>query len=330
MRNSPQLIRVSSGSAIALRLMEGRLQVKPETLYLLTHHPDGCLANCAFCPQARRNRGESNHLSRVTWPVFSYQDVLASIERTSAGGAKRICVQTVNQIGIFDDVVSIVEDTHSQSGLPISVSTHPLTEEQLPRLVNAGAERIGIPLDAATEETFARVKGEGVHGPYTWADHLQSLEAAVRVLGRGRVTTHLIVGLEESDRDLVKTAQMVFDMGVYPALFAFTPVPGTPLEGVSQPPLQRYRRIQLATYLVTHRLARVEDMTFEESGSLASLGVASEDLDRIASSGEPFRTTGCSNCNRPFYNERPSGPLYNYPRLLTPQEISEAKKQIQI
>lgn len=328
MRNSPQLIRVSSGSAIALRLVGGRLQVKPETLYLLTHHPDGCLANCTFCPQARRNRGKSNHLSRVTWPIFSYQNVLASIERTSAGAAKRVCVQTVNQIGILDDVTRIVEDIHSQSGLPISVSIHPLTEEQVLRLVDAGVERIGIPLDAATEETFERVKGEGAHGPYTWKNHLQGLDTAVKALGKGRATTHLIVGLGESDRDLVRTVQKVFDMGVYPALFAFTPVSDTPLEHTSQPPLRRYRRIQLARYLVTHRVARFEDMTFGDSDSLIGFGVAGEDLDRVVSSGEPFRTSGCPNCNRPFYNERPSGPLYNYPRPLTPEEIKEVREQI--
>jgi len=47
----------------------------------------------------------------------------------------------------------------------------------------------------------------------------------------------------------------------------------------------------------------------------------------LLSSGEAFRTSGCKGCNRPFYNERPSGPMYNYPRPLTPDEAAEALGQ---
>lgn len=327
-RSSPQLVRVSSGSAVALGLVDGRLLVKPETLYLLTHHPDGCLANCAFCPQARSHQGKSDHLSRVTWPTFSYQEVLAAIQHSPPNDAKRVCVQTLNQTQILGSVLSTVEDIHALSKLPISVSTQPMTEKQIGQLADAGVDRIGIPLDGATEEVFDRVKGRVVHGPYTWTNHIRGLETAIEVLGKGRVTTHLIVGLGESDCELLETAQRVFDMGVQPALFAFTPVPGTQLERRAQPSLQRYRRIQLATYLVTSQEVRFEEMTFDSSGRLVGLGAPREDLDRVLSSGEPFRTSGCPNCNRPFYNERPSGPLYNYPRPLTADEIHEVEKQI--
>jgi biotin synthase len=34
------------------------------------------------------------------------------------------------------------------------------------------------------------------------------------------------------------------------------------------------------------------------------------------------------DCNRPFYNESPGGPIYNYPRNLTAQEIAASKKQL--
>jgi biotin synthase-related radical SAM superfamily protein len=47
-------------------------------------------------------------------------------------------------------------------------------------------------------------------------------------------------------------------------------------------------------------------------------------LKEILSSGAAFQTSGCKDCNRPYYNERPSGPLYNYPRPLSQEEIAEA------
>jgi biotin synthase-related radical SAM superfamily protein len=43
----------------------------------------------------------------------------------------------------------------------------------------------------------------------------------------------------------------------------------------------------------------------------------------------PFLTSGCADCNRPFYNEKPSGPIYNYPRKLTTQEIKVVKCQLE-
>ena len=40
--------------------------------------------------------------------------------------------------------------------------------------------------------------------------------------------------------------------------------------------------------------------------------------------GKTFETSGCQDCNRPFYNESVSGPRYNHPRELTEEELSEA------
>ena len=44
--------------------------------------------------------------------------------------------------------------------------------------------------------------------------------------------------------------------------------------------------------------------------------------------GLPFQTSGCPDCNRPFYNEKPSGPIYNYPKKLSQEEIEKIKKQL--
>jgi biotin synthase-related radical SAM superfamily protein len=38
-------------------------------------------------------------------------------------------------------------------------------------------------------------------------------------------------------------------------------------------------------------------------------------LARVVESGEPFKTSGCPDCNRPFYNESPGETIYNYPTI---------------
>ena len=82
-------------------------------------------------------------------------------------------------------------------------------------------------------------------------------------LVRGNVSTHVIVGLGETEKEAVEVVQKCVDMGVLPALFAFTPVRGTALEAESPPNLEVYRRIQLARYLIVNGKTRLADMQFE-------------------------------------------------------------------
>ena len=71
-------------------------------------------------------------------------------------------------------------------------------------------------------------------------------------------------------------------------------------------------------------------MRFDETGKTVRFGVKAAELIKIISSGKPFLTSGCPDCNRPFYNEKPSGPLYNYPKELSNKELEEIKGQLKI
>ena len=77
--------------------------------------------------------------------------------------------------------------------------------------------------------------------------------------------------------------------------------------------------------MITRRISRFENFKFDEGGKIIDFGVENETLRKAIESGEPFLTSGCPNCNRPYYNERPGGPLYNYPRPLRKDEIEEIK-----
>jgi biotin synthase-related radical SAM superfamily protein len=323
----PENIRVSTGSAIVLGLLRGRLDAKPTTIYLLTCRTEKCSANCGFCPQARESRGRADRLSRVTWPIFPTRQVIDKIERTSREDTiKRVCIQTLNYPEVFEDLLRLVREIKSRSNVPVSVSSQPLNPEKLKALEEAGVNRISIALDAATEKIFDKVKGQDVGGPYGWERQHEALNEAVRVFGKGSVNTHLIVGLGETAKELYQTIQCCVDSGVYPALFAFTPIAGTALEDAPPPSLSRYRRAQVAHYLLTYRKTRVENMKFNNKGCLTNFGVSKDILREIVEAGEPFVTSGCPGCNRPYYNERPGGTLYNYPRHPRLGEIAEAKK----
>jgi len=326
----PVKIRVSVGSAMVLGLMQGRLDALPTTVYLLTYHDGKCSANCGFCPQARTSASRADMLSRVTWPAFPTEDVISKIAFTANEEIiQRVCIQAINYPTVFYDLLALSADIVACAKVPVSVSCQPLNRVQMRKLAEAGVDRVSIALDAATEKLFEKVKGASSQSPYAWKKQHKTLEVAVQVFGKGFVSTHLIVGLSESEQQIIETVQWCVDSGVCPSLFAFTPILGTAFEGLPQPPTTSYRRVQLARYLIVHGKTRCENMKFDEKGCIVDLGVSRQLLHEAVESGNPFQTSGCPGCNRPYYNERPGGPIYNYPRPLSPQEIMEIKKQLE-
>jgi len=311
-------IRVSIGTAGVLGLVDLKLDVPPTTAYLMTYTEGSCIANCAFCAQARDCDSDRDHLSRVIWPEFSMREVLMGLRNPQHDVVERVCIQIINYPGFVDDVHDLVLTLRSNTGHPISVDTCPIDSESMHRLKKAGVERLSIPLDAATEPLFDKVKGREVQGPYRWEKHLEALRQAVKVFGEGMVGTNLIVGLGETEEESVSLIQRVHDMNVLTSLFAFTPLRGTKLEKLEQPPLDSYRRIQAARYLITTGTSSFSKMSFIE-GKITDLGV--QDWVEHLNKGTAFQTAGCPGCNRPFYNEKPSGPFYNYPRPLTEEEF---------
>lgn len=326
---APKRIRVSLGSAIVLGLLNGKLDAAPTTAYLMTYRKGKCTANCGFCPQARGSHGRADMLSRISWPVFTTKDVLDKVEKAVKDDRiKRVCFQALNYPEVFTHLVTLVKTIHRRTKIFISISCQPLNTENIKRLAEAGAERIGIPLDAATEYLFDKIKGLSAGGPYRWEKQFKLLNEAVGVFGKGKVSTHLIVGLGETERDMVKIIQRCVDIGVLPALFAFTPILGTALQNNPQPSIQTYRRIQIARHLIFNKILRFEDMSFDEKGCITNFGVDEETLMQTIQTGKPFLTSGCPNCNRPYYNEKPTGPIYNYPKALTRKEITQATQEL--
>ncbi|HHY45886.1 MAG TPA: radical SAM protein [Firmicutes bacterium] len=337
--SSMRYLRVSLGTAMALGLTKGRMDVPPTTAYFLV--PGGCQGTCMFCPQARTSLGHRDLLSRVSWPLFPAEDVLAalrenqsspveqssSIEGREGPGAgpssatlrfQRACIQVVQNPKAMEIVSFLL--TELGTLLPVSVSYHPKSREELARIFDLGAQRVGIALDCATEGLYRKIRG----GSYR--ETIDLLEWAAQAFP-GRISTHLIIGLGETEEEALHTIQTMYDLGITVGLFAFTPVPGTPLEGKEPPDPLAYRRVQVARWLISHGLKRFDDFTFDD-GRVIAFGMSSLELANLLSSGEAFQTSGCAGCNRPYYNEKPGGFIYNYPRKLTATEAESIREAL--
>jgi biotin synthase-related radical SAM superfamily protein len=309
-------INVSIGTAVVLGLAEVPMAAAPTTAYLMLG--GRCRMNCAFCAQARESEAGALNLSRVTWPEYEVDTVIRRLaEAASQGTIRRACVQVTVAAGAFEGTLSIVRAVKAASGVPFDAAILPRDLDEVRHLVEAGVDHVGFGLDAACERVFRQVKGGN------WARSLALIEETA-VAFPGRAALHLIVGLGETERELAERVQWAHDRGVTAGLFAFTPVRGTHLGHLPPPPLATYRRMQAARWLITHGRARVEEMAFDAGERLVCLGAP------LPPGGEPFRTSGCPDCNRPFYNEQPGGPLYNYPRPLSAEEAEQAILELEI
>jgi biotin synthase len=146
-----------------------------------------------------------------------------------------------------------------------------------------GADRVGIAIDAATPELFDRLRGKGVAGPHRWDHYWDVVRMAVEVFGRFYVGIHLIVGLGETEKEMVEAIQKGQDLGAYTPLFSFFPENGSPMENHAPPPIGQYRRIQLAVGSLMS-LGPMDQMGFDEKGKLVDFGV---DIKPLLQSGSP-------------------------------------------
>ncbi len=322
-------VRVSLGSAIKLKKIQGRLAAEPTTIYLMTYYKNKCTANCAFCTQARSSSANIEKLSRVAWPEFELEKLFEGYSDMDFKSLKRICVQAVNYENVFLDVLKIVRYLKKISKLPISLSIKPLEESEMKTLSDEGVEKICFPIDAATPRLFNMFKGLEVNGPYSFEKQLSCLENAVKIFGEYNVTTHLIIGLGESEREAVDFMIRMREIGVNVGLFALTPLKGTKLEDSKPPLIEAYRRLQLARHIIFNENADISYFIFNGDKQIKKILIPAKKFNRIIQSGEPFLTSGCHGCNRPFYNEKVSGPIYNYPSIeLVKKDIQKIRREL--
>ncbi|HKT05543.1 MAG TPA: MSMEG_0568 family radical SAM protein [Rugosimonospora sp.] len=111
-------------------------------------------------------------------------------------------------------------------GLPIQVQCEPPADlAWIRRLHEAGATAIGIHVESLDE----RVRRRWMPGKSTVSivEYEAAWDEAVRVFGRNRVSTYLLVGLGEDPEDLIAGAGRLIDRGVYPFVVPFRPMRGT-------------------------------------------------------------------------------------------------------
>jgi biotin synthase-related radical SAM superfamily protein len=336
---SPEYAKMSRATAISLGLVNGRMYrgAVNRCVNLLVHYPEGCSANCAYCGLAKKRPGTYSQKSfiHVDWPVYSMDEIVQAITRAPAY-VKRTCISMITNGKCRKDTIQMTRRLKTDTSIPISTLISPtiMNREDLVAMKDAGADKIGIAIDLATPELFDKYRGKGVSGPHKWEKYWEVLGAALDIFGTPHVGAHLMVGMGETEEQMVSLMQRLSRMGVMNHLFSFFAEKGSRLGDRPQPPWPTYLRIQLARYLIEESLGSYEKMDFDEQGHLVDFGLDRNRLMEVVDLAKPFITTGCLGpdgqvaCNRPFGNCLPDDKQWNYPYPPNPEELDLIREHL--
>lgn len=344
-QESPEYVRISTAAAMTAGFVPGNFYrgTKLYCINLLLVYDKGCAARCAYCGlhNARQidEPWEERSFIRVDWPVVSLDELIQRLDNESCSHVERVCVSMVTNGRARDDTLEVVRrirrKTDAISGL---ISPTVIDKEWLIELKKAGADKIGVAVDAATPKLFDKFRGKGVKGPHKWDKYWQIVEESVEVFGIYEVGIHLIVGLGETEEEVIGTIQKAYDMGALTHLFSFFPEKGSLMQDYPQPPVGQYRRVQLARYLINKGMITTNEIAFDKEGRVTGFDMDEDMRDKVIDSGLPFMTSGCAgrtlenSCNRPFSNCTPYqayvGELRNYPFTPVKEDIEIIRRQL--
>lgn len=339
-RESPEYLRISLAAAITLGIKQGRFyrDARLRCINLLMSYEDGCKANCAYCGLQKRREGlyDDKSFIRVDWPSVSLGEITQRC-RFRLSHVKRICLSMITHPQALSDSVEILRRLKREiPSIPLSLLCAPtlLSGRELEIYRTIPVDRLGIAVDAATEEIFHEMRGQGPEEVHRWDHYWRIFDKAIEVFGHDRVGVHLIVGLGETEEAMVRRMDRIRRAGGTTHLFCFYPEKGSRLEGRPQPPVWQYRRVQLARYLIDKDLAGFEDFSFDARGRIVSFGLPAWKLERIVMQGTPFMTSGCPDgtgetiCTRPYGDCKPGEDIRSFPFKPDPRDLSRIRWEL--
>lgn len=346
---SPDYVQMSTAAAITLGIMQGRMYrcACTRCLNLLLTYPEGCRANCAYCGLARHREAERDYADRnfirVDWPAVPLDETIAIVARDGAATPfHRMCISMITHPRSDVDTVTVLKrwtDRIDPSTIPVSILSNPttMTRADVERLRDLGADIFTVALDAATPALFDRTRGKGVQSPHTWRKYWEILMDARDVFGAQKFGAHIIVGMGETEYDVLRLVQQLVDLGGHSHMFCFFPEKGSLMDHLPATPRDQWRRVQLARYLIDYRGVRVEQMTFDAHGRVEGYGIGKPELDDIIDAGIAFRTSGCpgkfaddiSACDRP-YGDSPPSDVASYPFQPGRRDVTRIRRQLRI
>ncbi|MEJ2273368.1 MAG: radical SAM protein [Woeseiaceae bacterium] len=232
---SPEYVQLSNAAAITLGIMGGRMYGCECTrcLNLLLTYPEGCRANCAYCGLARHREAERDYADRnfirVDWPAVPMAEIVDIVAQDPGNSPfHRMCISMITHPRSEQDTFAVLEqwtDRIDPDAIPVSILSNPttMTRDDVQKCRDLGADIFTVALDAATPALFDRTRGKGVQSPHKWKKYWDTLLEAKDIFGPEKFGAHIIVGMGETEHEVLNLVQELVDLGGHSHMFCFFP-----------------------------------------------------------------------------------------------------------
>ena len=155
------------------------------------------------------------------------------------------------------------------------------------------------------------------------------------IFGDQKFGAHIIVGMGETEKEVLHLVQELVDLGGHSHMFCFFPEQGSLMDHLPATPRDQWRRVQLARYLIDYCDVNVAQMKFDDQGRVVDFGISETELEATINSGIAFRTSGCpgkfaddiSACDRP-YGDSPPSDIASYPFHPNSKDLKKIRFQL--
>ena len=164
-----------------------------------------CIYSCKFCTTPRMDK-------RITRSLDADRLVGMALKANESGSLKAVALTSAVVSSPEETVERMIDVVRRMRealpDMPIGVEPYVDRLEQIDALREAGADEIKLNIETYDREIFSKVCGEL---DLDWI--MEVISYAVKVFGRGKVTSNIIFGMGESDENLLEGVEVLARMG---------------------------------------------------------------------------------------------------------------------
>lgn len=183
----------------------------------------------------------------------------------------------------IDHLACCATAVKKSSGLPIQAQVLPPPDtEGLDQLQEAGVDSVGLHIESFDFDVLSRMApvkaGIGLGG------YVLAWKKAVELFGPNQVSSFLIVGLGEGEGSVISGAEFLADLGVFPFIVPFRPIPGSMMETVRPPDPSKMVRIYEAVSEILKRKGLTMDLQKAgcvRCGACSAMGFFEQPIDSL-------------------------------------------------
>ena len=219
-------------------IMEDAVIHAPQQLFLGLY--EYCRVGCKFCPLGSV-QGEHIH--------YSLDSIFEDIEKSKEKDYTSIGITTavpyhLSSNDVADEMIFVVTKIREKvdQSIPIGISTKIPSDKKLEARKLAGATEVRLNIEIPNTVLSKKLMPNKPSN-----EIIESIKTACDIFGRGKVSSNIILGLGESDRDVLDCVEMLAEVGAVATLYPYDPFPNLNNSGLfKRPSAERIYSLSIA------------------------------------------------------------------------------------